>query len=91
MKLIRTSKFSKQSKKLIKNDNYLRSKLEEVLNKISNGPFDESLFTHKLKGDLKESYSSRLNYELRIIFKFEEYEKEECILLLAIGTHDEVY
>ena len=58
MKLIRTNKFTKQSKKLINNNSYLRSKLEEVLFKLSNEPFDESLFTYKLKGDLKESYSS---------------------------------
>ncbi len=91
MKLIRTTKFSKQAKKLIKNDNFLKTKLEACLSKLSNDPYDESLFTHKLKGDLKDRFSSRLTFELRIIFSFVKYENEECILLLAIGTHDEVY
>ena len=91
MKLIRTTKFSKQAEKLVKNDSFLRNKLEECLFKLSDNPFDESLFTHKLKGHLKDIFALRLTYEFRIIFRFLTFEGEECILLLAIGTHEEVY
>jgi len=91
MKLIPTSKFTRQSGKLIKNNNLLRKKLHETLNKLSNDPFEQSLYTHKLKGELEGKFSSRLTFDLRIIFKFEKYDNEDCILLIAIGTHDEVY
>lgn len=30
-------------------------------------------------------------YDLRIIFKFVEYEQSQAILLESIETHDEVY
>lgn len=91
MKLIPTSKFTKQSSKLVKNNNLLRIKLQETLIKLSNDPFESTLYTHKLKGELEGKFASRLTLDLRIIFKFEKYDEEDCILLIAIGTHDEVY
>jgi mRNA-degrading endonuclease YafQ of YafQ-DinJ toxin-antitoxin module len=32
-----------------------------------------------------------VGYDLRIVFKFVEYEQKQAILLESIGTHDEVY
>jgi len=32
-----------------------------------------------------------VGYDLRIIFRFVEYEKAEAVLLETIGTHEEVY
>ncbi len=91
MKLIPTNKFTKQSAKLVRNINLLRKKLQETLIKLSVDPFEQSLYTHKLKGELEGRFASRLTLDLRIIFKFEKYDEEDCIYLLAIGTHDEVY
>jgi mRNA interferase YafQ len=91
MKLIRTSKFTKQTSKLIKNNSFLRDKLLEALTKLSENPFDSSLFTHKLKGSLEGNYAARITFELRIVFRIIKQGNEECILLLTIGTHDEVY
>lgn len=54
-------------------------------------PFQARLKTHKLKGELKDSYACSAGYDLRIIFKFVEYEQKQAILLESIGTHDEVY
>jgi mRNA-degrading endonuclease YafQ of YafQ-DinJ toxin-antitoxin module len=53
--------------------------------------FDPRLKTHKLKGELKGSWGCTAGYDLRIVFKFVEYEGAEAILLLTIGTHEEVY
>jgi mRNA interferase YafQ len=91
MKLIITIKFTKQASRLIKNNTDLRNKLSETLTKLSVNPFDPSLFTHKLKGELEGKYSARLSYHARVIFKLVNYENENCILLLTIGSHDEVY
>jgi mRNA-degrading endonuclease YafQ of YafQ-DinJ toxin-antitoxin module len=30
-------------------------------------------------------------YDLRIVFEYETFEGAETILLLALGTHDQVY
>jgi mRNA-degrading endonuclease YafQ of YafQ-DinJ toxin-antitoxin module len=30
-------------------------------------------------------------YDLRVVFEFTTHEGQEAILLLALGTHDEVY
>ncbi len=91
MKLVRTSKFTRQASRLIKNNTELGNKLTETLIKISSNPFDPSLFTHKLKGELEGTFAARLTYHARIIFKFVKEENEDCLLLLTIGSHDEVY
>jgi mRNA interferase YafQ len=58
-------------------------------------PFHPRLKTHKLKGELQDSWACSAGYDLRIIFKFVEYEVEpeagQAILLESMGTHDEVY
>jgi len=56
-------------------------------------PFALQLETHKLKGKLSDSWACTVGYDLRIIFDFIESEKQkdDDILLLEIGTHDEVY
>lgn len=54
-------------------------------------PFHPQLHTHKLKGKLADSWAASVTYELRIVFDFVEHEQDRAILLLSVGTHDEVY
>jgi len=56
-------------------------------------PFAPQLETHKLKGKLAGSWACKVGYDLRIIFDFikSEEQREPDILLLEIGSHDEVY
>jgi mRNA-degrading endonuclease YafQ of YafQ-DinJ toxin-antitoxin module len=56
-------------------------------------PFAPQLETHKLKGKLSGSWACSAGYDLRIVFDFVKAGKDSVdgILLLAIGTHDEVY
>lgn len=91
MKIRQTDNFTRKAGKLTKNNDYLTRKLSETLDKLTSDPFSKSLFTHKLKGDLENKYSSRITYELRIIFKIIKENEENILVLLAIGTHDEVY
>jgi mRNA-degrading endonuclease YafQ of YafQ-DinJ toxin-antitoxin module len=53
-----------------------------------NNPYDLSLKTHKLSGDLEGLWSFSVNYEIRVIFKFIGKNK---VLLIDVGTHEEVY
>ncbi len=89
--LLRSSAFVRSAKKIIKKQPELAANIQETLELLSSDPFEPSLRTHKLKGDLKDSYACSAGYNLRIIFKFVEYEEDRAILLESIGTHDEVY
>jgi mRNA-degrading endonuclease YafQ of YafQ-DinJ toxin-antitoxin module len=61
------------------------------LNLLVTNCFHPSLKTHKLRGDLEGCWACSAGYDLRVVFKFVEYEESEAILLLTIGTHEEVY
>ena len=45
-----------------------------------------SLFVHKLKGALKEQYSFRVNYKIRIVF-FYIPTKPKSAFLITVGDH----
>ncbi len=91
MKLIRTKKFSKKYSKIFSKQPELISKIDNTLRKISANPFDESLRTHKLKGNLFDLYASIVTDDVRIIFDFVQEDNELCILLLTFGKLDDVY
>lgn len=54
---------------------------------LSRDPFEASLRTHKLHGDLHRYWSCSLDYKYRIIFLIDN----DIITLHRIGTHDDVY
>ena len=89
--LLRSSAFVRQARKIVKKQPNTAENLQEALSLLIRDPFHTQLKTHKLKGDLKDSYACSVEYDLRIIFTFVEYEKTQAILLESIGTHDEVY
>ena len=49
------------------------------------------LGSHKLKGDLAGLWACSAGYDLRIVFEMAKRDDEEVILLVSVGTHDEVY
>ncbi len=53
--------------------------------------FHPILKTHKLKGKLEGRWACSVAYDLRILFKVVQSENIEAIILLTIGTHDEIY
>lgn len=92
-KIVWSDSFARKLKRLLKQNPQLRSLVKQKLDLIAENPFHPSLRTHKLKGDLSDKWSCSLDYNNRIIFKFiESSESEEKeILLLVIGSHDQVY
>ncbi len=71
----------------------LSSDIAEALRLLVVNPFAPQLETHKLKGKLSGSWACSAGYDLRIVFDFVKAKKGSAddVLLLAIGTHDEVY
>ncbi|MDH4128849.1 MAG: type II toxin-antitoxin system mRNA interferase toxin, RelE/StbE family [Spirochaetota bacterium] len=82
-----SSSFKKAFKKRVSN-NLLEEKFWLKLNIFINNPFDKSLRTHKLSGKLKDLWSFTVDYDLRVIFYFEN---DDNAIFIDIGTHDEVY
>ena len=79
--------FLRRANKLLKKNPNLKKKYTELYIKLANDPFDLTLHTHALTGDLKGKYACSLTYELRIVFKL----SDDIVHLLDIGSHDEVY
>ena len=93
MDLIWSDGFKRSFKKLIKKNSQLKPKIFDVLRKLAEDPFTLSLKTHKLSGNLEGLWSCTVAYDCRIIFSFSEDEEylEVIILLIDIGSHDQVY
>jgi addiction module RelE/StbE family toxin len=91
VKLLFSPTFVRASKRLLKKDLKLNRVLQDTLKALENNMFHPALKTHKLKGKLTGRWSCSVIYDLRIVFKIVEFENAEAILLLTIGTHDEVY
>jgi toxin HigB-1 len=55
--------------------------------------YHPSLKTHKLMGDLEDTWSCSIDYSYRILFEFvpDPETGGMAILLLNIGSHDDVY
>ena len=93
MKLVAYKSFKRAFKKLIKKNPQLQAKVLNILDLLENDPFTPSLKSHKLTGDLDGYWSCSVNYDCRIIFTFSQDEdsEETLIILVDIGSHDEVY
>jgi mRNA-degrading endonuclease YafQ of YafQ-DinJ toxin-antitoxin module len=67
--------------------------MERALQLLAEDPFHPALHSHKLKGELSGAWACAVDYDNRILYEFVRNPEsgEEEILLLAIGTHDEVY
>lgn len=91
--LVFASSFKREFKVIIKRRPELKQRIEDRLRVLANDPFEPSLRTHKLKGKLAGSWSCTVEYDCRIIFDFvkNQNSEEEEILLIDLGSHDEVY
>lgn len=71
----------------------LQETIQQVLNQLTRDPFHPSLRTHKLSGNLSDVWSCSIDYKLRILFEFidDPDNSEQAILLLNLGSHDDVY
>ncbi len=65
----------------------------ETLLQLALDPWHPSLETHHLRGGRKGFLSCSCGYDCRIIFRIFAGERPgtECIELINVGTHDDVY
>ena len=81
MKIIYTSKFVREYKKLPKEIKILAEEREKIF-RID--PVDSILNTHKLHGRFKDFWSFSINFEYRIIFEFGD---DNIIYFHSTGNH----
>jgi len=88
-KIILSESYKKEEKKFLKKHPDLKEKYKKTLKTLMVDPFYPSLRLHKLQGDLGNYYSVSINMSYRILLDFIIVDSE--IILIKIGSHDEVY
>jgi addiction module RelE/StbE family toxin len=84
--IVTPDQFLRQARKFFRKHPALKA---QVIQDLQNDPFNPQLALHPLSGKLAGLYAIRLTYSYRITLTLMVSEKE--IVLLDIGTHDEVY
>ena len=87
--LVTTASFDRRARKFLTRHPDLRPRLAETLEKLRADPFEPSLRLHPLTGKLQGMLAVSLTFSYRITLTLQITEHE--ILLLDIGSHDEVY
>lgn len=91
--LVLTPKFKRAFRKFVKRQPKLQKRIENSLKQMQLDVFSANLSTHKLSGELFGFWACSCGYDCRILFALEPDDtgNNEIIILLDIGTHDEVY
>jgi len=89
IEIIYTDSYIKRAGKFIKKHPELLSQYKKTLELLEINPNHPSLRLHKLKGKLSELYSVSINISYRISIDF--IIKDDKIILIDVGSHDEVY
>ena len=92
-KLAWENSFKREFKRYIRRDRFIQERILAVLEQLAKDPFAPALKAHKLSGQLEGLWACWVEYNCRIIFSFENDPNtdKEVILLIDLGTHDEVY
>ena len=93
-KLVLSKVFEKSYQKFTGKNQLLKESIAKALIKLQEDAYDPTLRTHKLSGKLASYLACSCGYDCRIIFIIEKdinSPEIENILLLNIGTHDNVY
>jgi len=83
MKIIYSSKFAREYKKLPNNIKDIAEQQEVIFRE---DPFNPKLKTHKLKGKLSGFLSFSIGYKYRIIFEFTK--NRNVVYFHSVGDHD---
>ena len=91
--LVLTPKFKRAFRKFVKGNADLQERIENTLQQMEVDVFAPSMGTHKLSGKLEGLQSCSCGYDCRVVFSIEKDPEtnSQVIVLLEIGTHDEVY
>ena len=91
--LILTPRFERAFHRLIGKNPALQSPIETALRRMAVDVNDPRLKTHHLSGQLKGLHACSVSYDCRIVFSRQKHPKTgaEVLLLVNLGSHEEVY
>ena len=89
IELVWDSGFKRAYKKRIGNDPALKQRFWDALEVFVADPFAHELRTHPLTGKLHGCHAFSVDLDCRVVFMF--LKGHSRVLLIDIGTHDEVY
>jgi len=91
--LVLTPKFKRAYRKFVLRNPKLEKKIKDTLKQLRDDVFSPQLSTHSLGGKLSGIKACSCGYDCRILFSVEIDQKsgQEMIILIDIGTHEEVY
>ncbi len=69
MKLIASKSFTRDAKRFLKKNPQFTKNVKMTLSLLESDAFQPQLKTHKLKGNLKNSWACSVGYDLRIVFE----------------------
>jgi mRNA-degrading endonuclease YafQ of YafQ-DinJ toxin-antitoxin module len=91
--LVLTPRFERAFRRLTAKTPALQSQIEATLQRMAGNLADPRLKTHHLSGQLAGLHACSVAYDCRIVFARQKHPKTgaETLLLINIGTHEEVY
>ena len=91
--LVLTPKFERAFRRVVGKNPELQAQIEQTLRRMSVNLADTRLKTHHLSGPLAGLYACSVAYDCRIVFAKQKQPKTsaEVLILLNIGSHEEVY
>lgn len=93
MTIVWSEYFRRAFKRLVRKNPEMQEDILNILDDLAQDPFTPALKTHKLKGNLQGSWACSVGYDCRITFELQQDKDsgESFILLVDIGSHDDVY
>jgi mRNA-degrading endonuclease YafQ of YafQ-DinJ toxin-antitoxin module len=88
IEIVLSTAFRKSFKRRIRGNKKLETRFRDRLSIFQTDPFDPRLRTHQLSDSYMDCGASVSISNCRVIFSFVEKER---VLLVDIGTHEEVY
>ncbi len=91
--LVPSPKFERAYRGLVRKNPAVQPQIETTLRRMTENLNDPRLKTHHLSGQLAGLHACSAAYDCRIVFAKQKHPKTgaEVLLLVNIGSHEEVY
>jgi mRNA interferase YafQ len=91
--LVLLPRFERAFRRIVKKHPELQPQIETALRRMVEDLNDPRLKTHHLSGQLAGLHACSVAYDCRIVFSKQKHPRTgaETLLLINIGTHEEVY
>ena len=91
--LVWDASFRRAFKRVTRRRPALQERILDTLARLAENPFGPELRGHRLRGELAGLWACWVEYDCRLIFAFEPDPSggDDLIVLVDIGSHEEVY